>query len=281
MLALIVATALAGDVQHDLERAFTMLRDNASHARVRSVLGKAVRHLDDLDPARSDLSRALAGDKNAPFRGQAHERTIALLTLAALDVEAGHCDTAIPATKNAEHHHMNALLAAGVHSDQAAAALPLAELLRAQCDDGRATEKRLVFRGKNPTLTAHGSYDEYVMRSASDNDDVAFVITLPGKKKRAKEATPRMLWDTAKHAPPLGVASAARRAERANERRTLTNKAHTTAAKAPASPTTARQALGSALLWTSAFGQAATAATIDARADTRTVMSMPARIVLE
>lgn len=88
------------DTLHDLENAFTALRRD-NHARARKLLARAVARFDDLAVDATPLDVAFASDARKPYRGRAHERVLATTLLAALDIERGRCDLAIPTLRNA------------------------------------------------------------------------------------------------------------------------------------------------------------------------------------
>lgn len=258
-------------VLRDVEQAFGILRANRPGAasRARGHLTRVAAALDDLDPARSDVALALAGDGAAPWRGLPHERVLALLTLAALDVDAGRCDLALPTLKNAEHHQARAALAAGVTVDAAAAAaadLVLADLLRLRCAhqdgadaaiDADAAAIRnavlarpggarlanaavgktldLVFRGHTPTIEATGANGEQAVLRHHDDSDVAFVIRLGSSARRGRAvADPKhaaIVWDVHTQARGPGPASSSRRQEKARTKQALGNQSTTWASQ--------------------------------------------------
>jgi hypothetical protein len=304
-------------VLRDVEQAFGILRANRPGAasRARAHLTRVAAVLDDLDPARSDVAVAIAGDGAAPWRGLPHERVLALLTLAALDVDAGRCDLALPTLKNAEHHQARAALAAGVAVDAAAADadLVLADLLRLRCanqnsaDDAAAAAIRnavltrpggarlasaavgktldLVFRGHTPTIEATGAHGEQAVLRHHDDSDVAFVIRLGSTGRRATVAAdPKqaaLVWDATTQARGPGPASSSRRQEKARTKQALGNQSTTWASQgsqAAFGARTSRDLLGAALLLSASAGAAANNAVVDATVDTRVPVSMPAQV---
>jgi hypothetical protein len=191
-----------------------------------------------------------------------------------------------------------ARLAAGMSASEADAPLPLASLLRLWCrvgdDDDRAAVGadvagaldggagvRLAFRGWAPSLAAGGTYGEHVARVARGGDETVFAIVLPRRGADMAHTCRLTAYHVAEHAAPLGPAAARRRAQRAAAKATLDDEARDRLARAARGPRTARGALGGALLASAALGAAATSATIDPRADTRTAQSMPARVDAE
>lgn len=308
VVALLLGVTAAAAPRHDddtlaaVDGAFSILRDDrpAALSRARARLEAAAPALGDLDPDISDAARAFAGDRRRPWRGQAHERALAFLTLAALDAHAGRCDLAVPATKSAEHHLGQAHLHSGDRG-RAERRLPLAAALRLRCqagdDDDRAAVGRalavhlqsgggvrLEFRGRAPTLVAHGAHGEGLARARIDDDDVAFTLTLPprmaqgGGASTTAKASPMTGFDVDVDAAPLGPAAMAQRAARAAQKQALASDAQRAVARAQAPAAGTRGFVGGALLMTAAAGLSATSATIDAAADTRTATSMPARV---
>lgn len=83
-----------------LEQAFLALREGA-HDDARLWLEEATATFDDLALEGSSLEKAFASDVHKPYRGRPHERVLASVVLAALDIERGRCDLALPSLKNA------------------------------------------------------------------------------------------------------------------------------------------------------------------------------------
>jgi hypothetical protein len=258
-------------VLRDVEQAFGILRANRPGAagRARAHLTRVAAVLDDLDPTRSDVARVVAGDGAAPWRGLPHERVLALLTLAALDVDAGRCDLALPTLKNAEHHQARAALAAGVTVAAAADAnadLVLADVLRLRCahqdgadaaiDANHAAIRNavlarpggarlasaaigktldLVFRGHTPTIEATGANGEQAVLRHHDDSTVAFVIRLGSSARRGRAvAEPKnaaIVWDAQTQARGPGPASSIRRQEKARNKQALGNQSTTWASQ--------------------------------------------------
>ena len=90
----------ADTVLNELDYGFYALR-LGQHAKARALLGKAVATFNDLALDGSALERAFASDVHKPYRGRPHERVFASAVLAALDMERGRCDLALPTLRNA------------------------------------------------------------------------------------------------------------------------------------------------------------------------------------
>ena len=272
-------------VLRDVEQAFRILRADrpGARSRARAHLARVALVLDDLDPAGDDVALA-TGDRAAPWRGLPHERVLALLTLATLDVAVGRCDLALPTVKSAQHHHERAALVVG-----AAAAdhdLALVELLRRRCVEGGVDAVDLVFRGRTPEVVAAGAYGEQaVLHHHDDDDTVAFVIRLGASRaERASSARETIVWDARSQAHGPGPASSSRRQQRAATKQHLLTSSTTWAAQGNHAALSARQSrsarevMGAALLWSASAGAAISSATVDATVDTRVPSSMPARV---
>ena len=99
-----------------LELAYRRLREREGTANAKAALrleAAAYRALEDvasrfdeLIDDRGDLAVAVGGDAGAAWRGRPHERVVALLTLATLDVRRKRCDLALPTIKSAMHHRL-------------------------------------------------------------------------------------------------------------------------------------------------------------------------------
>lgn len=83
-----------------LEQAFLALRAG-DHDDARAWLEDATATFDDLALEGTTLEKAFAADARKPYRGRPHERVLASVVLAALDIERGRCDLALPSLKNA------------------------------------------------------------------------------------------------------------------------------------------------------------------------------------
>lgn len=90
----------ADDTLHDLERAFALVR-KGKKSSARRLLERAVHRFDDLAMESTPLEAMFASDGNKPYRGRPHERVLAAALLAALDIERGRCDLAVPTLRNA------------------------------------------------------------------------------------------------------------------------------------------------------------------------------------
>ena len=332
MLAVVFAAALAvpasaplpsDPVLRDVERAFQILRDDrpAAANRARSLLAPAAAALDDLVDDRETAAVIVGGDDGAAWRGLPWERVFILLTIAALDVDAGRCDLALPTMKNALHHRDRGRLqqgAATTTSDKDPALVPV---LTARCalkdgvgdvDAARAAllglpggeamlalvtapTMTLRFTGQAPTVIATGTHGEGGQLSFRDDDATAFAITIGRSGRRplspssVKAASPLVLHDLRVEAAAPGAAATARRGEASRQKSTMAAQAHQYASRGASAvqtgstregPAPARNLLGAGLLLTAAAGMSATSAVVDARVDTRTATSMPAKILL-
>jgi hypothetical protein len=296
-------------VLRDVERAFATLRADrpAVAARARAVLADVAAALDDLADERASLEAALGGDDGAAWRGLPHERVFILLTLAALDVDAGRCDLALPTLKNALHHRDRGLVQRGevVPDDDHA----LADVLRARCaivagvgdveaaraalrarPDGEAlhaaaTAPALVleFVGRAPGIAATGVGGEQGRLVWRDDDAIAFTVTIGGPSKASKASSSSMVTvhDLRQVARPPGPAATARRAAQAAKKSQLQAQATQYASRGQGAATQAREVrglVGAGLLFGAAAGLSATTAAVDTRVDTRTATAMPASI---
>ncbi len=193
-LAFVLAAATTDPTLFDVERAFQLLHDPKQHARARAALVRATARFDDQSLDGSDLEKAFASDVHKPWRGRPHERVLAHVVLAALEMERGRCDLALPSLKSAAFYDAKAnagddtdavvvhaltlrcLRELGDAADDAAAqdaAKHLADDVKAIVLDPQA---RLVLEGRGPTVERRGAQGEDVVvvaRSANDgvNDD--------------------------------------------------------------------------------------------------------------
>jgi hypothetical protein len=298
-------------VLRDVEQAFRILRADrpAAANRARPLLARAAAALDDLADDRDSLAAAVGGDDAAAWRGLPHERVMVLLTLAALDVDAGRCDLALPTLKNARHHRDRAFLQRGEavpHDD-----LLLAELLRARCaliegvgdvDAARADLQarpdgarlvaavsaptlRLSFAGRAPAVVAAGGQGELGTLSWSTDDRVAFVLTIGRGRPSSSSSSSSsiVVHDLKTEARAPGPAATQRRAAQASKKTALQQQAQQYASRGQQTATQARDmrgVVGAGLLLGAAAGLSATTAVVDTRVDTRTAPSMPATIAV-
>ena len=120
------------------EAAFSALEHDrkGAHLRARRLLSDVVDTFDDVGSSGDALTEALRSDNTKAWRGLPHERIALLIVLAALDLESGHPELALPALRNADLQHARSrLLADG--DDNAAPLLSVALLtLRALADLG-------------------------------------------------------------------------------------------------------------------------------------------------
>jgi len=303
-------------VLRDVEVAYSILRADrpAAASRARAMLARAAAALDDLADDRDSLVAAVGGDNAAAWRGLPHERVMVLLTLAALDVDAGRCDLALPTLKNARHHRDQASLQRGeaVVDDD----LLLADVLRARCalhggvgdvDAARAALQarpdgerllaavtapalRLSFSGRAPAVVAGGAQGELGSLVWAD-DARAFEITVGRAPKTAKASSSKtssssslVVHDLRKEARAPGPAATTRRAAQASKKTALQQQAQQYASRGQQTATQARDArsvVGAGLLFGAAAGLAATTAVVDTRVDTRTAPSMPSAIAVQ
>ncbi|MBM4280383.1 MAG: hypothetical protein FJ137_06350 [Deltaproteobacteria bacterium] len=126
--------ATGAAVLADIDDAFALLvrDDDRTHAAARRRLARAARSFDDLRVGDDVLRQALVGDANKPWRGRAYERVLSLVTLAALDVERGRCDLALPTLRNAALH--DARVAPAAHRGDSDAVVVFALALRCLAD---------------------------------------------------------------------------------------------------------------------------------------------------
>lgn len=171
-----------------LERAFATLRAGGSHARARRDLEVAAATFEQLALPGTSLDEALASDPAKPYRGRPWERTLSLVLLAALDVERGRCDLAVPTLKSAALHDLRStrgevsdapivhlLLLRCLHDIGApadAVARARADLRQSLALDGATVDVGeleraalapallLAFDGAGPTLEQAGRYGE-------------------------------------------------------------------------------------------------------------------------
>jgi hypothetical protein len=295
-------------VLRDVERAYAILRADrpAAAHRARPLLSRAAAALDDLADDRDSLEAAVGGDDAAAWRGLPHERVMVLLTLAALDVDAGRCDLALPTLKNARHHRDRAAL----QRREAVAAddLLLAEVLRARCavrdgvgeleaaraallvrpDGARllaaatAPSLRLTFSGRAPAITAGGGQGELGSLSFSADTATAFVVTI-GRASSLSSSSSLVVHDLRREARAPGPAATQRRAAQASKKTAMQQQARQYANRGHQTATQARDVrgvVGAGLLLGAAAGLSATTAVVDTRVDTRTAPSMPATIAV-
>ena len=299
-------------VLRDVERAYGILRDDrpAAASRARALLAHAAAALDDLNDPRDSLAAAVGGDDAAPWRGLPHERVMVLLTLAALDVDAGRCDLALPTLKNARHHRDQASLQRGevvVEDD-----LLLAEVLRARCafnggvgdvDAARAALRarpdgerllaatiapalRLSFTGRAPSVKAGGAHGEAGLLVWPAGSAPAFEITIGRASKQTPSAAATsslVVYDLRNEARPPGPAATQRRAAQASKNHAVQHQARHYEGRGQQMANQARDvrgAVAAGLFLAAATGLAATAVVVDTRVDTRTVLSMPAALAV-
>jgi len=82
-----------------LNEAFEQVRKPTEKEQARQKLEEAFSLFDDLSLGANDP--IFQSDRSKPFRSWPHERVLASTLLAALDAEAGRCDLALPALKDA------------------------------------------------------------------------------------------------------------------------------------------------------------------------------------
>lgn len=182
---------------------------------------------DDLDVGDDGLHGLLVGDATKPWRGRAFERVLALTTLAALDIERGRCDLALPTLKNAVVHDArvsideqrgvsdavvtaalvlrcladgDGSMPAGSPSEVARAREDLRRSLRAAGQSAvavdverrvRAPGARLVLTGFGPSFARAGVHgEELVLTPREEDDGVAGVIALGPRAARSDDELP-------------------------------------------------------------------------------------------
>jgi hypothetical protein len=268
-------------VLRDVERAYGILRAArpAAAARARALLAAAAAALDDLADDRDGLGAALGGDDAAAWRGLPHERVMVLLTLAALDVDAGRCDLALPTLKNARHHRDQASLQRG--EAVAADDLLLADVLRARCaihdgvgdvDAARAALQvrpegerllaavaapalQLRFSGRAPAVTAggaHGAVGSLAWSGDASGDPSttapAFLLTIGRAPRRppstspsaSTSSSPLVVHDLRLEARAPGPAATQRRTAQASRKQALQQQAQQYASRGQQTATQAK-----------------------------------------
>ena len=219
-LLLLLATAPADPVLRDLEGAFEALRDKRRHALGRRLLLRATARFDDTDLDGSDVEKAFASDRSKPYRGRPHERVLAHVTLAALEIERGRCDLALPELKSAAFFDLKASIdddsdAVVVHALLLRCLIELRtssdeiEAVRAAVDDVAVAAAvtspgaLLVLRGRGPRFVAAGARGERVVVEASadddDNDD-DIVIRLGGRSAAVVAGREIAVWSSLQQA---------------------------------------------------------------------------------
>ena len=131
-------------VLDDLSDAFADLR-SADHDGAHRSLARATAQFDDLHLDGGALEEALMSDADKPYRGRPFERVLAEVTLAALDIERGRCDLALPtllqaAFLDAKANPKDASDAVVVH------ALTLRCLVHTKASDGDVVRARDALR---------------------------------------------------------------------------------------------------------------------------------------
>lgn len=179
MLAFALLLAATDPTLHAVDRAFELLPERKKHMQARQLLVRATSTFDDQSLDGSDLEHAFAGDANKPWRGRPHERVLAHVVLAALEMERGRCDLALPSLKAAAFYDAKAAVddvsdAVVVH------ALTLRCLIDEGADDGEVDaararldprvaalaldpQARLVLDGRGPRYQRSGGHGEDVV----------------------------------------------------------------------------------------------------------------------
>jgi hypothetical protein len=190
LVAAVAAPSTTDPLERGLETAFATLLDNddpslrRAHTQARRSLERCVEVFDDVDVDGSALERAYASDPKKPYRGRPHEQLAAHLTLAALDLERGRADLALPSLRTARLIAtrrdvkdavvvVDALAYVALRAEHSAGRATAAEVAAARVDvpaavaaavdaaDGdRVVALRL--RGFAPTLVSAGSAGESV-----------------------------------------------------------------------------------------------------------------------
>lgn len=194
-LALLVATATAGDpVLRDLEAAFVAL-DDGRQASARRLLVRATAAFEDTQLDGSDLQKAFASDRRKPYRGRPHERVLAHVVLAALEMQRGRCDLALPSLKSAAFFDLKAKV-----GDDSDAVVVHALTLRCLIDLEASAEEigaardvvgdarieaavrdpgaRLVLDGRGPSFVPRGAQGEGVVAVQREHETRPIVIHL-------------------------------------------------------------------------------------------------------
>jgi len=237
-LAFLLLTATPDPVQFDLQRAFELLENPKMHSRARGLLVRATAAFDDQSLAGSDLERAFVSDAKKPYRGRPHERVLAHTALAALEMERGHCDLALPSLKAAAFYDLKAspddksdavvvaALTLRCLTDENAAAAEIA-VARADVDAaaraaaGAAAdavvaavvaavldpEARLVFSGFGPRFERRGANGEDVVAVARTDDAARPAMVIRLSQQAARRGDVRdgpVVWDSFAQATSVG-----------------------------------------------------------------------------
>lgn len=210
------------DVEGDLERAFALLGDDdRHHGPARELLVRATSAFEDQSLAGSDLEKAYASDAKKAYRGRPHERVLAHVVLAALEMERGRCDLALPSLKAAEFFDLKASA-----NDSSDAVVVHALTLRCLIDAGAASaevdaaranvdvdvarrvldpQARLTFAGLGPRFARGGSQGEVLSTVDRSNEAGAtFVIRLGRRASRnARVDKGVVVWDSHQQATTI------------------------------------------------------------------------------
>lgn len=302
-------------VQFDLQRAFELLENPKMHSRARGLLVRATEAFDDQSLDGSNLERAFVSDAKKPYRGRPHERVLAHTALAALEMERGHCDLALPSLKAAAFYDLKAspddksdavvvaALTLRCLTDENATAAEIA-VARADVDAavrgaaGAAAdavvaavldpEARLVFSGFGPRFEPRGAHGEDVVAVARTTADAAaarptIVIRLSQKAARRGDVRDGpVVWDSFTQATSVGgrpftkVLAERAQAKTRSEVSARQNLDNSANRLRGANRATAGRDVAAALVSGAAgAGFLTLAAVTDARADARFVDSLP------
>ncbi len=129
----------------DLEASLHLLRNGGSEGSrqlAKNHLASAIVSFEDLTTTKN-MNSAFTADRSKAYRGRPHERVVASLLLAVLDIQDGRCDMALPALRNAE------FLDARWTEHRLGSDAPLTYALRLFClqEEGHSTQDRSQARG--------------------------------------------------------------------------------------------------------------------------------------
>ncbi|MDP2340681.1 MAG: hypothetical protein Q8O67_06975 [Deltaproteobacteria bacterium] len=220
-LLLLVSALPADPVLRDLEGAFVALEGAhpRGHALARRLLVRATAVFEDTQLDGSDVEKAFASDRKKPYRGRPHERVLAHVVLAALEMERGRCDLALPSLKSAAFFDLKSKVgedsdAVVVHALLLRCLIALkgtdAEIQAARDavdDDVAAAVLRpgalLVLRGRGPRFAARGSRGETVVAEPRDDDDGAAIVIGLGRSAHKRSRVEIAVWSSFEQATSI------------------------------------------------------------------------------
>lgn len=315
-LALLASLALpqASDpVLRDLERAFVLLEDDPKqHARARALLERATARFEDTALDGSDVQKALVSDATKPYRGRPWERVLAHVVLAALDIERGRCDLALPSLKSAAFfaHKPGAtsdpaartdgdllvraltrrcLIEVGASDADVDAAGDIDEAVLRAVLDPRAV---LVLDGRGPALTRGGGHGDVVVVVDRSAERTRPIVIALGERSAKRAKLPKggaVLWSSTTQARAVAerpftavLASRARFKDQAQRDGSASLdrgvRGLTQGAGSASGASNNAAHVGAAVSAVAGAGWLSLGAATDARADDRFVSSLPERV---